>query len=86
MATEMRRHSHQEGESERLERRNDEEALARELVAEPARNWPEVADKVRYLLLRYSSTTDAQDARRKKLVERVLVDLDRLTDGEESPP
>jgi len=86
MATEIRRHSHREIESELRERRDYEEALAMQLAAEPARNWPEVAEKVRYLLRRYSVTADAQDARCRKLVERVLVDLDRLTNGEKTRP
>lgn len=48
------------------------------LLAAPATTWPELAEKVRYLLQVFAA--DAQDARRQTLIANVLADLARLTD------
>lgn len=48
------------------------------LLAAPATTWPELAEKVRYLLQLFAA--DAQDARRQTLIANVLADLARLTD------
>ena len=48
------------------------------LLAAPAATWPELAEKVRYLLQLFAA--DAQDARRQTLIANVLADLARLTD------
>jgi len=51
-------------------------ALEEQLIAEPAADWHEAAEKVRYLLMLFSE--GASDPRRRTLIERVLADLDRL--------
>jgi len=45
------------------------------LLAAPAANWAELAEKVRYLIQLFAA--DAQDARRQKLIASVLDDLAR---------
>jgi hypothetical protein len=51
--------------------------LEEQLLAEPAADWHEVADKVRYLLTLFAEASSG-DLRREKLIDRVLADLDRL--------
>ncbi len=53
------------------------DALEEQLIAEPAADWHEAAEKVRYLLMLFAETASA-DPRRGTLIERVLADLDRL--------
>ena len=48
------------------------------LLAAPAATWPELAEKVRYLLQLFAA--DAQDVRRQKLIASVLDDLARLAE------
>jgi hypothetical protein len=48
------------------------------LIAAPAANWQEAADKARYLLGLYANIAAAQDPRRQKLIAAVLEDLARL--------
>jgi|SRR5687768_7316951 hypothetical protein len=62
-----------------LRLRQDE--LEAHLVAAPAANWQEVADKVRYLLNLFSATHAGQDPRRQTLIAAVLADLDRLANS-----
>ncbi len=59
-----------------LRLRQDE--LESHLVAPPAANWHEVADKVRYLLKIFLNTLAAEDPRRNKLIAAVLDDFERL--------
>ncbi len=73
-------------EADQQSRRDGDEELATQLMAEPAQSWREAAAKAEYLLRRYAGSADAQDARRKTLVERVLLDLARLTREEEEGP
>jgi hypothetical protein len=82
IATDIRRHALQEFEADReaLRRRQDE--LEAQLLASPAESWSEAAAKAQYLIRQYATTADAQDARRKKLIERALGDLARLIDRE----
>lgn len=56
-----------------------QEALEKQLIAEPATTWPEAAEKARYLLGLFASTQAAQDPRRKTLIKNVLEDFERLT-------
>jgi len=50
------------------------------LLAAPSTTWPELAEKVRYLIEIFAA--DAQDARCQKLIASVLEDLTRLaSDG-----
>jgi hypothetical protein len=59
-----------------LRLRQDE--LETQLVAAPAANWPEAAEKARYLLNLFANSLTAQDPRRLKLIAAVLDDFERL--------
>ena len=59
-----------------LRARQDE--LETHLVAAPAANWHEAAEKARYLLNLFANTLGAQDPRRQKLILAVLEDFERL--------
>lgn len=79
-ATELRRLVREVVEDRaKLEVRQD--ALERSLVAAPATNWAEAAEKVRYLISLFAKTSEAQDPRRKKLIANLLADIDRLLAG-----
>jgi hypothetical protein len=60
-----------------LRQRQDE--LETQLLAEPATNWHDAAEKARYLLNLFAATTAAQDPRRQKLIAAVLADFRRLS-------
>ena len=57
--------------------------LEDQMLVEPARNWVELMEKCRFLLLRYASTPEAADERLRKLIERALGDMERLGKREE---
>ncbi|HEY2138090.1 MAG TPA: hypothetical protein VGH49_19555 [Xanthobacteraceae bacterium] len=59
-----------------LRARQDE--LESHLLAAPAANWEEAAEKARYLLNLFAGTLAAQDPRRQTLIAAVLADFDRL--------
>lgn len=82
MATELRRHSLKDVEAGRDAFRRRREELETQLLAEPARTWPEAAAKAQYLIRCYAESAEAQDERRRKLIERALGDLARLTERE----
>ncbi len=65
-----------EANEQALRRRQDE--LETQLVAAPAANWREAAEKARYLLNLFAATPTAQDPRRQKLIAAVLADFRRL--------
>ncbi len=67
-----------EANEEALRLRQDE--LESHLLAAPAANWQEAAEKARYLLNLFMATIAAQDPRRRKLIAAVLADLKRLSD------
>ncbi len=48
------------------------------LVAVSATTWPEAVEKARYLLGLFAATPAADDPRRRKLIEDVLLDFERL--------
>jgi hypothetical protein len=78
-ATEIRRELHEvQADQEALRHRQAQ--LEQFLAAAPAATWPEVAEKVRYLVQLFALTAEAQDPRRKKLIESVLGDLDKLSE------
>jgi hypothetical protein len=52
--------------------------LESHLVAAPAANWHEAAEKARYLLNLFAATLAAEDPRRQKLIAAVLADFERL--------
>ena len=55
-----------------------QEALEKQLIAEPASTWEEAAEKARYLIGLYALSPGAEDPRRKQLIANVLADFDRL--------
>lgn len=77
-ATELRRLlSEVETNQEQLRKRQSE--LEDQLLAAPAQSWQEAADKARYLLSLFASSSTAQDPRRQLLIARVLEDFMRLS-------
>ena len=58
--------------------RSRQDELESHLVAAPAANWHEAAEKARYLLNLFAGTPAAEDPRRQKLIAAVLADFDRL--------
>jgi hypothetical protein len=78
-ATDLRRLlANVEANEKELRLRQDE--LETHLIAAPAANWQEAADKARYLLNLLAATLTSQDPRRRKLVAAVLADFKRLSD------
>lgn len=78
-ATELRRLlADVETNEKTLRLRQDE--LEAHLLAAPAANWHEAAEKARYLLNLFGVTLAAQDPRRQKLIAAVLADFKRLAD------
>ena len=77
-ATELRRLlADVEANEKALRVRQDE--LESHLLAAPAANWHEAAEKARYLLNLFAATLTAQDPRKQKLVDAVLADFKRLS-------
>jgi hypothetical protein len=58
--------------------RSRQAELESRLVAAPAANWREAAEKARYLLNLFANTLAAEDPRRQKLIASVLDDFERL--------
>lgn len=76
-ATELRRLlANVEANENELRRRQDE--LEAHLLAAPAADWHDAADKARYLLNLFVATPAGQDPRRQKLIAAVLADFTRL--------
>jgi hypothetical protein len=78
-ATDLRRLMAEVQANERALRLRQDELESR-LVAAPAANWHEAAEKARYLLNLFAATLAAEDPRRQKLIAAVLVDFERLAD------
>ena len=76
-ATELRRLLADVESNEKVLRLRQDE-LESQLLAAPAANWPEAADKARYLLNLFAGMVAAQDPRRQKLIAAVLADFTRL--------
>jgi hypothetical protein len=53
--------------------------LESHLLAAPAANWHEAAEKARYLLNLFAATLAAEDPRRQTLITAVLDDFARLS-------
>jgi hypothetical protein len=83
-ATEIRR-QHAEIAADQAALRRRQEEIETLLAAAPSTTWPEVIEKVRYLLALFAASSDALDPRRQKLIAFVLDDLRRLY-GEAPPP
>jgi hypothetical protein len=58
--------------------------LESHLIAAPAENWHDAAEKARYLLNLFAATLGAQDPRRQTLIAAILADFARLS-GETKP-
>jgi hypothetical protein len=81
-ATELRRLlADVEANEKALRLRQDE--LESHLLAAPAANWQDAAEKARYLLNLFTVALAGQDPRRQKLIAAVLADFERLS-GDES--
>ena len=78
-ATDLRRLLADVESNERALRLRQDE-LESHLVAAPAANWHEAAEKTRYLLKLFGASLAGQDPRRQKLIEAVLADFERLSD------
>jgi hypothetical protein len=77
-ATDLRRLlAEVEANEKALRIRQDE--LESHLVAAPAANWHEAAEKATYLLNLFAATLAAQDPRRQTLIAAVLADFKRLS-------
>jgi hypothetical protein len=77
-ATELRRLLTEVAANEKALRHRQDE-LEAHLIAAPAANWDEAAEKARYLLNLFATTLAAEDPRRQKLIAAVLADFDRLS-------
>lgn len=78
-ATELRRLLADVAANEKALRIRQDE-LEAHLLAAPAANWHEAAEKAEYLLNLFAATITAQDTRRQKLIAAVLADFKRLSD------
>jgi hypothetical protein len=59
--------------------REAQDELETQLMATPATNWEEAADKARYLLSVLAATPAGQDPRKRTLIKAVLDDFSRLS-------
>jgi hypothetical protein len=55
-----------------------QEELEHFMLAAPANDWPEAAERAAYLLKLFADSPMAEDPRRQKLIHSVLADFDRL--------
>ncbi len=60
--------------------------LERNLAASPSQSWAQAAEKARYLLALFATTTAAQNPLRQRLIASVLEDFRTLSGGAEPPP
>src|SRR3954452_22351927 len=58
--------------------RAKQDELESQLIAAPASDWREAADKARYLLALFAANIGGQHPRRQSLIEAVLDDFKRL--------
>lgn len=86
IATDIRRQQLHEFQDHQAALRRREEELEKHLLAAPAETWPEAAAKAHYLIRLFAATPEAQDPRRKELIEHALDDLARLCGREEEQP
>ena len=60
--------------------RHRQQEFERYAVTAPSANWPDVAEKARYLIQLLAVTPEARDPRRQALIASVLEDLARLSE------
>jgi hypothetical protein len=77
-ATELRRLLAEVAANEQALRLRQNE-LEAHLIAAPAADWLEAAEKARYLIGLFGATQAGQDPRRQTLIAAVLTDFDRLS-------
>jgi len=77
-STETRRRL-REVEADQSALRDRQQEFEHYAVTAPSTNWPEVAEKARYLIRLFAATPEAQDPRRQALIASVLEDLARLS-------
>jgi hypothetical protein len=65
-------------EANEKELRVRQEELEAHLIAAPAANWQDAAEKARYVLNLFAATLGAQDPRRQTLIAAVIADFNRL--------
>lgn len=82
IATEIRRRL-AEVEADQLALRHRQAEFESFLVAAPAATWREAAERARYLITLFATTSAARDPRCQTLIASVLDDLKRLS--EEQP-
>ena len=76
--TDLRRLRNEVAENEaRL--RHQRQQLEAHMVATPASNWLEAAEKARYVLGEFAGSMCAKDPRTQALISAVLADFDRLS-------
>jgi hypothetical protein len=78
-ATEARRYR-SEVEADQLALRDNQAELEKFMLAAPAENWAEAAEKALYLLRLFAATPDARDPRIGQLIDNAAADLNRLSD------
>jgi hypothetical protein len=59
--------------------RATQDELESKLIAAPASDWQEAAEKARYLLSLFAATPSGQDPRKRLLIKSVLDDFSRLS-------
>jgi hypothetical protein len=77
-ATELRRLQSEVEANEQSLRERHEELQAR-LLASPAENWRDAAEKARYLINLLAGTQSARDPRWQNLIQAVFEDFERLS-------
>ena len=83
-ATEIRRRfAEVEADQAALRQRRTE--LEKFLLATPAVTWADAAEKARYLITLFATTSLGQDPRRQKLIAGVLDDFRRLSEEPAEP-
>ena len=65
--------------------RQRREELETHLIAAPAANWTEAAEKARYVIGLYAASIAAGDTQRHTLVAAVLADFERLAAEDVTP-
>ena len=66
-----------EANEKQLRLRQDE--LEAHLMAAPAANWQEAAEKARYLLNLFAASLASQDPRKRQMINAVVADFKRLS-------
>jgi hypothetical protein len=77
-ATELRRLQSEVEANEKVLRERHEELQTR-LLASPAENWPDAAEKARYLINLLAGTASIRDPRSQNLIQAVFDDFERLS-------